>query len=59
MPPGGPVPEDACESFWFAETLKYLWLLFASPDTSLDLEKWVLTTEAHPLLVHPPKSHMR
>ena len=31
-----------------AETLKYLYLLFA-PDGTLDLEHAVLNTEAHPL----------
>jgi mannosidase alpha-like ER degradation enhancer 2 len=39
---------DAMESFLFAETLKYLYLLFA-PDSALDLDAHVLTTEAHPL----------
>jgi glycosyl hydrolase family 47 len=35
-------------SYYFAETLKYLYLLFA-PDETLDLDKVVFTTEAHPL----------
>jgi mannosidase alpha-like ER degradation enhancer 2 len=39
---------DAMESFFFAETLKYLYLLFA-PDSAFDLDAHVLTTEAHPL----------
>ena len=39
---------DAMESFFFAETLKYLYLIFA-PKETLDLNKVVLTTEAHPL----------
>lgn len=39
---------DAMESFFFAETLKYLYLIFA-PRETLDLNKVVLTTEAHPL----------
>jgi hypothetical protein len=39
--------EDSMESFFFAETLKYAYLLFA-PDSTLDLNKWVLNTEAHP-----------
>jgi hypothetical protein len=37
------------ESFVLAETFKYFYLLFASPNT-LDLEKNVLNTEAHPLM---------
>jgi mannosidase alpha-like ER degradation enhancer 2 len=40
--------KDEMESFFFAETLKYSYLLFASPDT-LDLSKVVLNTEAHPI----------
>lgn len=39
---------DAMESFFFAETLKYLYLLFAPPDT-LPFDGVVFTTEAHPL----------
>jgi len=41
---------DSMESFFFAETLKYAWLLFA-PEKSLDLKKVVFNTEAHPLIV--------
>jgi len=40
--------DDAMESFFLAETLKYAWLLFA-PVSALDLEKFVFNTEAHPL----------
>ena len=39
---------DLIPSYFLAETLKYLYLLFA-PDTSLDLNRAVLNTEAHPL----------
>jgi len=39
---------DSLESFFFAETLKYLYLLF-SPPGKLDLTKVVLNTEAHPM----------
>jgi mannosidase alpha-like ER degradation enhancer 2 len=39
---------DAMESFFLAETLKYLYLLFAPPET-LDLKKVVFNTEAHPM----------
>lgn len=39
---------DNMESFWLAETLKYLYLLF-SPPTLLPLDKVVFNTEAHPL----------
>jgi ER degradation enhancer, mannosidase alpha-like 2 len=40
--------KDEMESFFLAETLKYLYLLFAPPDT-LDLKKIVFNTEAHPI----------
>ncbi len=46
--------EDAMESFFFAETLKYLYLLFAEKK-AFDLEAHVLNTEAHPYR----KSEMR
>ena len=43
------VPEDRMESFFLAETLKYLFLL-NNPDTDLDIvNKHVFNTEAHPL----------
>lgn len=40
---------DSMESFWTSETLKYFYLTFSSPDL-IDLDKFVLNTEAHPLL---------
>ncbi len=40
--------DDKMESFFLAETLKYLYLLFAPPET-LDLDKNVFNTEAHPI----------
>jgi len=39
---------DEMESFFLAETLKYLYLLFA-PRETLDLNKVVFNTEAHPI----------
>ena len=41
---------DKMESFFLAETLKYLFLLF-SDDTVLPMDEWVFNTEAHPLPV--------
>lgn len=38
---------DDMESFFFAETLKYLYLLLGKPDR-IDLTKTVFNTEAHP-----------
>lgn len=42
-------PRDMMESFWLAETLKYLYLLFSEDRNEIDLDKWVFNTEAHPL----------
>jgi len=39
---------DSMESFVFAETFKYFYLLYA-PDATLDLKQVVFNTEAHPL----------
>jgi mannosyl-oligosaccharide alpha-1,2-mannosidase len=44
------VLSDNMESFFVAETLKYLLLLFGDAGT-LPLDAWVFTTEAHPLRV--------
>jgi mannosidase alpha-like ER degradation enhancer 2 len=43
---------DAMESYFLAETLKYLYLLFAPPGT-VDLRDHVFNTEAHPLAKSP------
>jgi len=40
------------ESFFVAETLKYLYMLF-SDGTEVPLDEYVLNTEAHPLRIHP------
>ena len=40
--------DDVQQSFFLAETLKYLYLLF-SDDDLIDLKEWVFNTEAHPL----------
>jgi len=40
------------ESFFTAETLKYLWLLF-SDGSVIPLEQYVFNTEAHPLKIYP------
>ena len=39
---------DEMHSFVLAETLKYLYLLF-SPSHVLDLDRFILNTEGHPL----------
>jgi len=40
-------------SYFLAETLKYLYLLFA-PEGTLDFDKIVFNTEAHPFRRHTP-----
>eukprot|EP00536_Pseudo-nitzschia_multiseries_P015327 jgi/Psemu1/246753/estExt_Genewise1.C_8580005 len=46
-------PKDEMESFFLAETIKYLYLLF-DPDTEIDiLNKHVINTEAHPMRIFP------
>ncbi|KAH7544746.1 hypothetical protein FEM48_Zijuj01G0018900 [Ziziphus jujuba var. spinosa] len=42
--------DNLMQSFFLAETLKYLYLLF-SPPSFLSLDKWVFNTEAHPLRI--------
>uniref|UniRef100_A0A7S4N8K7 alpha-1,2-Mannosidase n=1 Tax=Odontella aurita TaxID=265563 RepID=A0A7S4N8K7_9STRA len=49
----GAAPEDRMESFFLAETIKYLYLLF-DPDTEVDIvNKHVFNTEAHPMRILP------
>lgn len=43
---------DAMESYVFAETFKYFYLLFAPPQT-LDFHRVIFNTEGHPLRRHP------
>ena len=43
---------DKMESFYLAETLKYLYLLFSDDESLLPLDKFVFNTEAHPLPVY-------
>lgn len=42
--------DDVQQSFFLAETLKYLYLIF-SEDDLINLKEWVFNTEAHPLPV--------
>jgi mannosyl-oligosaccharide alpha-1,2-mannosidase len=45
-----PEHDDVTQSFFFAETLKYLYLIFCDSDV-VHLDEWVFNTEAHPLRV--------
>jgi mannosyl-oligosaccharide alpha-1,2-mannosidase len=42
--------DDVQQSFFFAETLKYLYLIF-SDDNTVPLNEYVFNTEAHPFLI--------
>ncbi len=42
--------DDVQQSFFFAETLKYLYLIF-SDDNTIPFDKYVLNTEAHPFFI--------
>ena len=44
----GDQKDDVQQSWFLAETLKYLYLLFCDDDV-ISLDKWVFNTEAHPL----------
>lgn len=50
--------DDVQQSYFFAETLKYLYLLF-SDDNVIPLDKWVFNSEAHPLPVIERNSQYR
>jgi len=50
--------DDVQQSFFLAETLKYLYLLF-SDDDLIDLKEWVFNTEAHPLPIRGVNSLYR
>jgi len=43
---------DSMESFFMAETLKYLYLLYSEDDV-ISLDKFVFNTEAHPFMRRP------
>ena len=50
-----PFQDNKMQSFWLAETLKYLYLLF-SPASTVPLDQWVFNTEAHPFGLLPNSS---
>ncbi|KAJ3645935.1 hypothetical protein Zmor_023554 [Zophobas morio] len=45
-------PKDMMESFFLSETLKYLYLLFSDDPKLLDLDTYVINSEAHPLPIY-------
>lgn len=48
--------DNMMQSFFLAETLKYLYLLF-SPPSVIPLDEWVFNTEAHPLRIVTRNAH--
>ncbi|KAL0341758.1 UNVERIFIED_CONTAM: Mannosyl-oligosaccharide 1,2-alpha-mannosidase MNS1 [Sesamum calycinum] len=44
------IKDNMMQSFFLAETLKYLYLLF-SPSSVISLDEWVFNTEAHPIKI--------
>lgn len=50
-----PKHDDTQQSFFLAETLKYLYLMFGSND-EISLDEWVFNTEAHPLRIAAVKA---
>ncbi|KAL3145318.1 hypothetical protein ABBQ38_001578 [Trebouxia sp. C0009 RCD-2024] len=50
-----PKHDDTQQSFFLAETLKYLYLMFGSKD-EISLDEWVFNTEAHPLRIVPVRA---
>lgn len=53
-----PTLDDVQQSFFLAETLKYLFLIFSN-DSLISLDEWVLNTEAHPLPIKGVNSFYR
>ena len=49
-----PLHDDTMQTFFLAETLKYLYLTFTD-DSVVPLDKYVFNTEAHPLGVFDKK----
>ncbi|ORY12102.1 alpha-mannosidase IC [Clohesyomyces aquaticus] len=45
-----PPKDDSMQSFWLAETLKYLYLIFSEPELG-SLDDFVYNTEAHPFRI--------
>lgn len=52
LSPENPGHRDKMETFYLAETLKYLFLLFSDDADLLPLDRYVMNTEAHPLPIY-------
>ena len=53
-PDGEPAHSDSMESYWMAQTLKYFYLMFSSPDL-IDLNEYILNSGGHPLKIPQEK----
>ncbi|KAL2539090.1 Mannosyl-oligosaccharide 1 [Abeliophyllum distichum] len=51
------IKDNMMQSFFLAETLKYLYLLF-SPRSVIPLDEWVFNTEAHPIKIITRQDHV-
>jgi mannosyl-oligosaccharide alpha-1,2-mannosidase len=49
---------DKMESFFLAETLQYLFLLFSDDESCLPLDQYVFNTEAHIMLIRNSNNDM-
>ncbi|XP_014282102.1 endoplasmic reticulum mannosyl-oligosaccharide 1,2-alpha-mannosidase [Halyomorpha halys] len=45
-------PKDMMETFFLSETLKYLFLLFSNNRKLLDIDKYVVNSEGHPVPIY-------
>ncbi|EDQ89803.1 uncharacterized protein MONBRDRAFT_16647 [Monosiga brevicollis MX1] len=52
-----PQQDDVQQSFFLAETLKYLYLIFED-DNVISLDEWVFNTEAHPVPIQKDRSSL-
>ncbi|KAH8929996.1 glycoside hydrolase family 47 protein [Atractiella rhizophila] len=54
-----PAPHwDNTETFWYSETLKFLWLTF-TPGSTISLDDYVISTEGHPFPIQKKASTFR
>ena len=53
-----PRHDDTQQSFFLAETLKYLYLMFGSAE-EVSLSEWVFNTEAHPMRIMKEGTYTR
>lgn len=53
MDPKNPEFRDKMETFFLGETLKYFFLLFSDDLDVINIDRWIINTEAHPLPIWP------